>query len=155
MKYRSGLLHEVISNLSKNANGEIKFCCADSHRNSKIKFSDSKIISYDSIQLLRGEYWERELTLESQSNSLTMQETIQFNHEADKLLNEWNYNQEWIFKYICKFRLIFAFLAMLLTKLSAFLHFEGLLYLFMCFLFMLSCFRIQFSFFSFFEKLTV
>lgn len=65
MKYRSGLLHEVISNLSKNANGEIKFCCADSHRNSKIKFSDSKIISYDSIQLLRREYWERELTLES------------------------------------------------------------------------------------------
>ena len=52
MKYRSGLLHEANTYISKNTNGDVKFFCADSHKNLKIKFSDSKHISYDSIQML-------------------------------------------------------------------------------------------------------
>ena len=49
-KYRSDLLHETNTYVSKNASGEVKFCFADSHRNLKIKFSDNKNVGYDSFQ---------------------------------------------------------------------------------------------------------
>ena len=39
-KYKSDLLHETNTYVSKNANKKVKFCFADSHVNLKIKFSD-------------------------------------------------------------------------------------------------------------------
>ena len=49
-KYRSDLLHETNTYVSKNANGKVKFCFADSHGDLKSKFSDNKNVSYDSLQ---------------------------------------------------------------------------------------------------------
>ena len=49
MKYFSDLLHETNTYLSKNANAKVTFCFIDSPGNLKIKFSDSKNVSYDSF----------------------------------------------------------------------------------------------------------
>ena len=35
--------------VSKNSKGKVKFCFSDSHGNLKIKFSDSKDVSCDSV----------------------------------------------------------------------------------------------------------
>ena len=81
-KYRSGLLHETNTYVSKNNNAEVKFCFSNSHGNSKIKFSDNKNTGYDSFQLF----------LEALDKKLGNRKTEQqFNHDRDHEGDEWNY----------------------------------------------------------------
>ena len=73
-EYRSDLLHETNTCVSKNANGEVKFCFVDSHGNLKIKFSDNKNVGYDSFQSF----------LEVLDKKLGNRETEQqFNHDRE------------------------------------------------------------------------
>ena len=44
------LLHETNTYVSRNGNGKVKFCFADSHRNLKLTFSNNKNFSYDLFQ---------------------------------------------------------------------------------------------------------
>ena len=74
-KYRSDLLHETNTFVSKNTNGEVKFCFADSHENLKIKFSDNKNVGYDLFQSF----------LEALDKKLGNRETKQqFNHDRER-----------------------------------------------------------------------
>ena len=74
-KYRSDLLHETNTFVSKNTNGEVKFCFADSHENLKIKFSDNKNVGYDLFQSF----------LEALDKTLGNRETKQqFNHDRER-----------------------------------------------------------------------
>ena len=48
-------LRKTNNYVSKNANRKVKFCFGDSHGNLKIKFSDNKNVSYDTLQLFLEE----------------------------------------------------------------------------------------------------
>ena len=67
-------LRKTNNYVSKNANRKVKFCFADSHGNLKIKFSDNKNVSYDTLQLF----------LEALDKKLHNKEIgEQFNHDRE------------------------------------------------------------------------
>ena len=104
MEYRSDILHETNTYVSKNTNGKVKFCFADSNRNLKIKFSNNKYVNYDLFQ----RHWVRNLATEKQNNNLTMTENM-------KVINK-SMSKSGFFTCLYRFRFIVVFLMVLLIK---------------------------------------
>ena len=113
-KYRSDLLHETNTYVPKNANGKIKFCFADSHRDLKIKFSDNKNIDYDSFESFL-EALDEKLGNREIDNNLTMTENV-------KVMNK-SMSKSGFFTCLYRFRFI-VFLMVLLIKYISYLHFS-------------------------------
>ena len=106
-KYRSDLLHETNIYVSKNANGKVKFCFADSHGNLETKFFDNKKLVM--IRFSRSwRHWMKNLVTEKQNNNLTTTKKV-------KVMNK-SMSESGFFTCLYRFRSIAVFLMVLLIK---------------------------------------